>query len=150
MKVVINRCFGGFSLSKAATKRLAELKGRKCFFFRHAREAGSLTARKFERDSDDDKDSLFWFAFDTEDISGYMRDDDDYKARNAWYEAHAIDNRPSDRTDPHLIQVVEEMGSDADGACAKLAIVEIPDGVEWEIDEYDGNESISEKHRSWS
>ena len=29
-------------------------------------------------------------------------------------------------------------------------IVEIPDGVQWEITEYDGKECIKEKHRSWS
>ena len=30
-----------------------------------------------------------------------------------------------------------------------LGIVEIPDGVEWEIEEYDGDEWVSEKHRKW-
>lgn len=33
MKVVINACFGGFSLSALATKRYFELKGRPCYFF---------------------------------------------------------------------------------------------------------------------
>lgn len=28
--------------------------------------------------------------------------------------------------------------------------VEIPDGIEWELDEYDGLESVHECHRSWS
>ena len=28
-------------------------------------------------------------------------------------------------------------------------IIEIPDDIEWEIDNYDGIESIHEKHRSW-
>ena len=34
--------------------------------------------------------------------------------------------------------------------CAELAIVEIPDGIEWEIDDYDGIETIAETHRTWS
>jgi len=31
-----------------------------------------------------------------------------------------------------------------------LKIVDIPDGVEWEIEEYDGMEWVAEKHRTWS
>ena len=31
-----------------------------------------------------------------------------------------------------------------------LKVVEIPDDVEWEIEEYDGNEWVSEVHRCWS
>ena len=30
-----------------------------------------------------------------------------------------------------------------------LKVVEIPDGVDWEIEEYDGEEWVSEKHRVW-
>ena len=33
---------------------------------------------------------------------------------------------------------------------AKLKIVEIPDDVEWIIEEYDGKEWIAEDHRRWS
>lgn len=51
---------------------------------------------------------------------------------------------------PELIKVVEEMGDAANGSCANLKIVEIPDDVEWDVEEYDGNEWISEKHSTWS
>ena len=54
-----------------------------------------------------------------------------------------------DRADPILIQVVEEMGKAADGWAAELTIVDIPDDVEWHIDEYDGNEYVAENHRTW-
>lgn len=54
-----------------------------------------------------------------------------------------------DRTDPLLIQVVETLGAEANGRYAKLRIIEIPDDVNWEITEYDGNESVEEVHRSW-
>lgn len=53
------------------------------------------------------------------------------------------------RNDPVLIEVVEELGKRANGCCASLKIVEIPDDVKWEIEEYDGNEWIAEKHRKW-
>jgi len=53
------------------------------------------------------------------------------------------------RTCPLLVRVVEEMGEKANGRFAKLEIIEIPDDIKFEIDEYDGFESIHEKHRSW-
>ena len=54
-----------------------------------------------------------------------------------------------ERDDPYLVQIVREMGSDANGTHATLKIVEIPGDVDWEIGEYDGNEWVAEKHRTW-
>jgi len=53
------------------------------------------------------------------------------------------------RDDPVLVQVVEELGDAASGRHAKLKVVEVPDGIDYEIDEYDGIERIAEVHRSW-
>lgn len=47
------------------------------------------------------------------------------------------------RTDPRLIEVVSTLGEAANGFCARLAIVTIPDeATDWEIEEYDGSEGI--------
>ena len=54
------------------------------------------------------------------------------------------------RDDPSLVQVVEELGEQSWGDYAELKVVEIPDDVEWTIEDYDGMESIHEVHRSWS
>lgn len=54
-----------------------------------------------------------------------------------------------DRSDPRLVEVVERMGVKANGNHSELRVVEIPDGVEWTIHDYDGLESIHETHRSW-
>ena len=54
-----------------------------------------------------------------------------------------------DRDDPFLVQLVEEMGNESNGGFSDLKVVEIPDDVEWEIDEYDGREHVAEKHRVW-
>lgn len=53
------------------------------------------------------------------------------------------------RDDPALVQVVEEMGEAANDRFSELSIVEIPDDVNWEIDEYDGCEWVAEVHRTW-
>lgn len=50
---------------------------------------------------------------------------------------------------PHLVQVVKELGSTANAPYANLKVVDIPDGVSWQIDEYGGNEWIAEIHRTW-
>ena len=54
------------------------------------------------------------------------------------------------RDDPDLVKVVEELGSECNTRFSSLAVIEIPDDVLWEIEEYDGNEWVSEKHRCWS
>jgi len=50
--------------------------------------------------------------------------------------------RELDRTDPILVQVVEQLGKRADGMCSTLAIEDVPSGTAYRIDEYDGNESV--------
>ena len=88
-KIVINQCFGGYGLSRAAYEFLG----------------------------------LPWDGF-----------------------GNAFDR---DRANPDLVCCVETLGSAASGICADLKVVEIPDDVGWQIDEYDGSESIHEGHRSW-
>jgi len=53
------------------------------------------------------------------------------------------------RDDKNLVKCVEELGESADGACADLEVVDIPDGVKWSIQQHDGKEWIVEKHRTW-
>jgi len=63
---------------------------------------------------------------------------------NEWFNCREIE-----RNDPTLVAVVEKLGKEADGFCATLKVVEIPEDVDWEIGEYDGNEWVAEKHRIW-
>jgi hypothetical protein len=46
------------------------------------------------------------------------------------------------RHDQTLVRVVEELGDDANGMCAKLRVAAVPSGALYRIDEYDGRESI--------
>lgn len=94
MKVVINRCFGGFSLSDKAEAMFSARKGI---------DAGKYLGRMEEY-----------------------------------------------RSDPDLIAVVEELGTQAaSGRFAELKIVQIPDETDYVISEYDGMESVAERHTIW-
>jgi hypothetical protein len=70
----------------------------------------------------------------------------DYNNR---YNNQVWSDRDLARDDPVLIQVVRELGTQANALVAKLKIVEIPATVEWQIEEYDGKEWVAEQHRTW-
>jgi hypothetical protein len=99
MKVVINKCYGGFSLTgEALAKILSE-----------------------------------W----PDAPEGLHGDSDDIRLRSH----------------PALVKMVEdkdEIEGEAFGCCVcTLKVVEVPDGVECQIEEYDGMEWVAEKHRTW-
>jgi hypothetical protein len=52
------------------------------------------------------------------------------------------DERELNRSDPILVQVVEELGEAAGNGFARLAIRELEPGTKYRIDEYDGMESV--------
>jgi hypothetical protein len=54
------------------------------------------------------------------------------------------------RDDPILVEIVEQLGEDAGGNFAELKVVDIPDDVQWQVEEYYGNEWVAEKHRTWN
>ncbi len=60
-----------------------------------------------------------------------------------------ISCREIKRDDIDLVNIVSEMGEKSWGNHSKLEIVEIPDYVDFEIQDYDGIEWIAEKHRKW-
>jgi len=96
MKIVINTCHGGFSLSEKAQKLFCQY--------------STIEWKYWQED---------WSYYDIE------------------------------RNDQYLVRVVEELGDDANGRFAELKIVDIPDEVEWQLEEYDGLEWVAEKHRTW-
>jgi len=93
MKVVINRCYGGFSISDECLALYNKLSGR---------------------------DEKYDFEIT--------------------------------RDDKHLIEAIEKIGEkEASGLrFSEIHIVDIPDGTEYSINEYDGMESVHERHHSWS
>ena len=60
------------------------------------------------------------------------------------------DNYFEFRTYQPLIEAIEKIGlKNASGEMSDLRIVDLPDGIHFDIDNYDGAESIHETHRSW-
>lgn len=53
------------------------------------------------------------------------------------------------RTCEFLVQAIEELRDKAAGFYSQLRVIEIPDGVNYIIEDYDGAEWIAEVHRTW-
>lgn len=105
MKILINRCYGGFGLSESAMNLLAE-RG-----FEHA-----ITAKE-------DAHLYGFYSYD------YYNDR--VKMTNIEFRSH-----------PMVIQVVEELGDEANGPHSKLQIVEINLDHLIDIADHDGKEKV--------
>lgn len=102
MKIVINRCYGGFSLSNKVMRHLG-----------------------FEADD-----------YGYVENSSFNIDDNNYQAY---------------RTHPALIDAIETIGlEESSGTYSELRIINIPDDMDWYIEDYDGLESVHEHHKSFS
>lgn len=107
MKIVINRCFGGFGLSETAMIELAHCKG-----YTHFTE----------------KNRYHYLKTPQGDI---------------------LTENDIPRDDLDLVAIVEKLGENSFGEFAELMIVDVPDDVDWYIEEYDGREWVAERHRVW-
>jgi hypothetical protein len=156
MKIAINKCFGGFGLSPKAIKRIAELQGKECYFFK---SKASSFRDKIPATLEEAETAFIFYAFDTptppkeNEAKAWMEMSSEERQQwNAEYQSHCLEKFRDyeKRTDPFLIQAIEELGKEASGHCGKVEVIEIPDGIEYEIDDYDGIETVREAHRSWS
>lgn len=115
-RLVINRDFGGFSVSRDALHWL--------------RQKG------------------YQPAIDEIDIGEpWNAEEDPTDVRKPYLDGFLDHDNPRD--DALLVQCIEELGEKANGPHAKLGIVEIPDDIQYQIEEYDGRECVAEVHRKW-
>lgn len=142
MKLVINGCYGGFGLSIKAQRLYCQRKSIPIFFYEQLFDENTHKFR-YNRLDGDTRRSLFIHTI-SQDLGESPSESQINASPVSFYD------RDLERNDPLLVQIVEELKSDANGQCASLHIVEIPDGISYEIDEYDGIERVHESHRSWS
>ena len=141
MKIVTNRCYGGFSLSSEAEVELC-------------RRAPDIME---SMDSVED----YWGSHDIPKSRPHPTIDGavQYQTCGQWPMSGLFDTISMDgrilycrdvaRNHPELVKLVEDWGERANGSCARLKVTEVPDGVDWCIEEYDGQEWVAEKHSTW-
>jgi hypothetical protein len=119
MKVILNKCFGGFGVSEMG--------------IRHCREKGAA-----------------WAQWPNSYLKGeFFSEDDGSPSAMTCDSAWVAEGREAGaRECPHLIALIES-GAYKDDHCSRLKVVEIPDGVTYEIDDYDGQESIGQPRTVW-
>lgn len=141
MKVVINACHGGFGLSDEAVELYCKLKGQQVWYVPDPKY-GTLDIGTYwvVPPADRPKEIKNWNKATMAKRIAY----------NEAYSKATLSPRDLDRADPFLVQAVEQLGDKANGRFAELKVVDIPDGTDYTIEEYDGAEWVAEKHETWS
>lgn len=148
IRVVINNCHGGFSLSEEAMMYLINTK---------SELVSTRPIEDYFGMSMEQALAEIWERHDTTElgngfVSSYYGEVFNVE-EGLMYQIGMIDQMAF-RTHPDLISVVELFGPRANGRYGRLTIVEIPDEDitldKITISEYDGSEWVAEIHRTWS
>jgi len=140
-KVVINTCHGGFGLSHEAVLLYLGRRGVPVWVEENTKFGGLIPFTYYvvppEQRIPGDPDN--WHEMTLA----------ERQTHNAAYSDTVFHDRDLARDDPDLVAVVQELGNQANGRYAELKVVDIPDDVNWYIEEYDGREWVAERHRTW-
>lgn len=139
MKIILNKCYGGFGVSPDGYKKYCEKKGLPCFVY-DAKIGDFYTFVKTDSPSD-------YARYSTKDFGNIISANDFY-ALTAKNDCQVYLSRDY-RTDPVLIEVVEELGDEVNTFYSRLIIVDIPDDMNYVIDDYDGIETLHERVQVW-
>ena len=142
MKIILNKCFGGFELSPIATMMYAEKKGIVLYPYCYNYRGSGIIGYKYVADVTKVKKVDYFFT----EYFGDKVTDKDIDNKSFYYP-----DRDEIRKDPDLISVVEELGEEANGWCSELVVVDIPDELDgkYVIDDYDGIETLHEDVPVW-
>lgn len=145
-KVLLNKGYGGFSVSAKAYKLYAERLGKKLFYYighyENMKTFLNLVYKKVSYEDFIKKNTLF-YLYSVKDLG------DEVSLNIERENSDSILNLDDKhREDPLLIQIVEELGEEASGFAGTLKVVEIPDELangNYVIDDYDGWETLHAK-----
>lgn len=146
-KVILNKCFGGFDVSPQGYQLYAIKKGYSHLYkykinFDFNRLPYKLSDKYYQRiDLFDDSVLANYFTKDFGEVVINI-------SKSDWDNYHLYLSEEH-REDPILIEVVEELGEEASGKFGELVVVEIPDDLEYTIDNYDGIETLHEDVPVW-
>jgi hypothetical protein len=136
MKIVMNTCYGGFNLSMEALRLYFQRKGKEMWLQLHSSGFVTISRVPWEKSV-----AVTWSAEEKEE----KKEEYDRVREEETFQQYSIE-----RNDSALVHIVETLGPDnASGPFCRLKVVEIPDGVEWIINDDDGKEWVAEKHRTW-
>jgi len=133
MKVILNKCYGGFGVSVEGYELYCKKKGATANWYERI-------GNKLVKSEDPNHMFVYCFIKDIGNNVEYSKDTFDK------YHIYLDDEH---REDPVLIEVVEELGENANGRYSELVVVDIPDGLDYVIDEYDGIETLHERVKCW-
>lgn len=150
MKIVINRSYSSFYLSPQAIARYAELQGKKIYFFLgNGTTQHSLTAEEasyyhnflacYTPEFPESVDTKTWLEMSEVEKHRYLEN-----LSKSFFSIFDLK-----RTDPLLIQVVEELGPKVNYQNGRLCVVEVPDETDFTIFDYDGMEVVVEVGHFW-
>ena len=131
MKIILNKCFGGFDVSNEAYNLYAKKKNLNLYFY-----SSEYIDHQFIYKKVNDTNNYLFKSFFIKDIGNNVSiSNEDYKKYCLYLDSEY-------RQDTTLIEVIEELGEKASGRFGALEVVEIPDNYYYKIDEYDGLETI--------
>jgi len=121
MKIVLNKCYGGFHISDEGYEWLLKNKNWKCTTLGKDGEWKNSNAKIYKSEEDIPFGGKYYF---TSDDRGF-------------------------RTNKDVIEMVKILKEKASFQTSKIEIIEIPDNVDYEIEEHAGIEHVAEKHNTW-
>lgn len=146
-KVILNKCYGYFSVSGVGYAKYCEKIGKPCFMYKMSFDQDLDKVTYTKKNIYEDRVGIFdifltkYIGDVTTRPNSLIHDKDIQDA--------IIDLDSDHREDPILIEVVEELGEDANDWCSQLKVVEIPDDLDYVIDNNDGIETLHQRVQTW-
>lgn len=131
-KIILNKCYGGFGVSDKVYEEYAKEKGFKLFRYE------MIDTNKYvfiQKDCG---------SFRTEYSKEYLGEECSTIPNHSYF---YIDSEY--REDKTLIEIVERLGEEANGDYSYLKVVEIPDDLDYVIENYDGIETLHQRVQEW-